>query len=593
MAHRTGQVTSGRGLTWIPSDLTSPFGTPSIKKQAFHLTGQVEGAVAVPEGNDRSGTHPETAEVLVIGAGPSGAFASKRLAEAGFRVVCLEQGDWVDPGRYPGSAPELELVAGREWSFDPNVRALPSDYPVNAADSDVDPLMFNAVGGSSIVFGAHWMRFLPSDFRVRSLDGVADDWPISYEDVRPFYERVDVEMAASGLEGDPAYPPGLAPPLPPLPIGKLGLTAVRGFDKLGWHWWPGSNAIASQAHRSFKPCTLRGTCDWGCPEGAKANVDAAVWPGALHLGVRLVTGARVRELPVDGKGLVTGAIWIDREGDEHFQPAQVVLLAANGVGTPRLLLLSASSRFPDGLANTSGLVGRRLMMHPYAEVYGVFEEDLESWTGPFGQSIYSLEFYESDASRGFVRGAKWAAMPTLGPLSILDRAGWGPVATRWGAGVHTTMREMLGHTIEFGIIAEDLPDEENRVMLDGSLTDADGIPAPKVAYKNSENTRRLLAYHVARATEVVEAAGARRSFSPGIIRGTGWHLLGTARMGDDPTTSVVDRWGQSHDVPNLYIVDGSAFVTSSGLNPTATLCALALRAAEHAVETRRLQKVPA
>jgi choline dehydrogenase-like flavoprotein len=155
------------------------------------------------------------------------------------------------------------------------------------------------------------------------------------------------------------------------------------------------------------------------------------------------------------------------------------------------------------------------------------------------------------------------------------------------------MREWLGHSIEFGIIAEDLPDVRNGITLDPDLTDSDGLPAPKVAYRNSENTRRLLEYHVARAKEVAQAAGARETYSPGIIRGTGWHLLGTARMGDDPATSVVDRWGRSHDVPNLYIVDGSTFVTSSGLNPTATVCAVALRAAEHAVEQRRFQKVPA
>jgi choline dehydrogenase-like flavoprotein len=535
----------------------------------------------------------EVAEVLVIGAGPAGAFASKRLAQAGFKVVCLEQGDWVDTSTYPGDRPEFEMLIGKQWSFDPNVRGMPSDYPVNVTESDVDPLMYNAVGGSSIVFGAHWMRFLPSDFRVGSLDGVADDWPITYEDVRPYYERVDVDMAASGLEGDPAYPPTWSPPLPALPIGKVGLAAARGFDRLGWHWWPGSNAIASRPYRSLRPCALRGTCDYGCPEGAKASVNAAIWPDALEAGVRLITGARVRELPVNSQGLVTGAVWIDRDGREHLQRADVVMLAANGIGTPRLLLLSKSGLFPNGLANSSGMVGRRLMMHPYAEVYGVFEEDLESWTGPFGQCIYSLEFTETDASRGFVRGAKWAAMPTGGPLSILDRVGWGPTEERWGASLHPMMREWLGHTIEWGIIAEDLPDENNRVQLDDSLTDSDGIPAPKVTYENSENTKRMLKYHVARAIEANEAAGAIKTYAPGILRGTGWHLLGTARMGDDPSRSVVDQWGQSHDVPNLYVVDGSTFVTCSSVNPTATVCALALRSTEHAVETRRLQKVPA
>jgi choline dehydrogenase-like flavoprotein len=534
-----------------------------------------------------------TADVVVVGAGPAGAFAAKCLAEAGFHVVCLEQGDWMDPGRYPGPEPEAELLAGSQWSFDPNVRGLPADYPVDVTESDVDPLMFNAVGGSTIVFGAHWMRFLPSDFRVRSLDGVADDWPISYADLRPFYERADVDMAASGLDGDPAYPPPLDPPLPPLPIGKIGLTAARGFDKLGWHWWPGSNAIASRPYRGMRPCALRGTCAWGCPERAKASADVAIWPTALERGARLITGARVRELPVNRRGLVTGADWVDRDGREHFQPAQVVMLAANGIGTPRLLLLSRSARFPDGLANDSGLVGRRLMMHPYAEVYGVFEEDVQSWTGPFGQCIYSLQFYETDLDRGFVRGAKWAAMPTLGPLSVLDRVGWGPVTERWGASIHTTMRDWLGHAIEFGIIAEDLPDVANAVTLDPVGTDSDGLAIPKVTYKNSDNTKRLLSYHVARAREVAEAAGALTTHSPGIIRGTGWHLLGTARMGEDPATSVVNQWGRCHDVPNLYVVDGSTFVTSSGLNPTATICAVALRCAQHAVEQHREQQVPA
>jgi choline dehydrogenase-like flavoprotein len=256
-----------------------------------------------------------------------------------------------------------------------------------------------------------------------------------------------------------------------------------------------------------------------------------------------------------------------------------------------MLLLSASPRFPDGLANSSGLVGRRLMMHPFGVVVGLFEEDLASTHGLWGQHIHSLEFYETDASRGFLRGAKWGLQPTGGPLSMTRSYPWGdnPI---WGAGFHADLRKRLGHSAMWGIICEDLPDFENRVELDPDLKDSDGIPAPKLVYRMSENSRRLLAFHLARARDSLEAAGAYETVVAPLIRETGWHLLGTAKMGNDPATSVVDSWGRTHDVHNLYIFDGSIWPTSSGMNPTATIAAMALRSAEHLVEERRHQLVP-
>jgi choline dehydrogenase-like flavoprotein len=530
------------------------------------------------------------ADILIIGAGASGSVAAARLAEEGFRVVCLEQGDHVDRRAIPTARPEWELLIQKQWSLDPNVRGLPSDYPINTQNSDIAPLMFNGVGGSTVMYGAHWMRLLPSDFRMRSLDGVGDDWPLDYEELVPYYERIDSQVGVSGLKGDPAYPAGREPPLPPLPIGKIGRVAARGMEAMGWHWWPGSNAIASRAYRNLAACTLRGTCDWGCPEGAKASFDRTHWPIALAGGADLITGARVRELPVDKRGLVTGAVYVDRNGREHFQPAGVVMLAANGIGTPRLLLLSTSTQFPDGLANSSGLVGRRLMMHPYAQVVGVFEEDLASWVGPWGQLIYSLQFYETDEALPFLRGAKWAAMPLGGPLITLEECAMGRDDV-WGADFHSNMRRWFGHTFFWGMMADDLPVETNTVTLDEQLTDADGIPAPKVTYTVSENSRQILEFNMARAREALEAAGAIETMS-NVVRETGWHLLGTARMGNDPATSVVDPWGRSHDVANLYIIDGSVFVTGGGLNPTATICALALRSVEHLITQRRHQEVP-
>lgn len=534
---------------------------------------------------------PDVADVLVIGAGASGSVAVKELAEAGFSVVCLEQGDWTPPSEFAGDKPEWELLRQKTWHPNPNVRSGPSDYPVDTTDSDVNPLMYSAVGGSTILYAAHWCRFAPSDFRVQSLDGVADDWPFTYADLLPYYERMDRAMAVSGLGDDPAYPAGAPFPQPPLPIGKFGRKAAEGMDKLGWHWWPGPNSIASRTHGDRSPCVRYGACLTGCPQGAKASTDLTHWPQAIAAGAVLVTGARVREITVDERGLATGAVYVDRDGTERQQKAAVVILAANGVGTARLLQLSRSNAHPNGLGNSSGLVGKRLMMHPYGAVVGNYEDDLESWMGPTGQAIQSMQFYETDESRGFVRGAKWNVMPTGGPLGM--RAGYGgrPVKESWGENFHRNVKANMGRSFEWGIIAEDLPDETNQVVLDPSLTDSDGIAAPKIVYKSSENTSKLIDFHIARAVEAHEAAGALSTSVTRLMRDCGWHLLGTARMGEDPASSVVDQWGRSHDVPNLYVIDGSIFVTSSGVNPTATIMALALRCAEHLIQERRNQVV--
>ncbi len=536
-------------------------------------------------------TASDTADALIIGAGPTGAVAAKRLAEAGMRVVVLEQGDWPDYSKARAGHDDYEITAGRDWSANPNRRQAPADYPISDTDSDIAAVMYNAVGGSSVIFAAHWQRNMPSDFRVRTLDGVGDDWPLSYEDLQPYYEQVEEDFGVSGLAGDPAFPPGKGPSLPPAPLAPMGRRVAAAHNRLGWHWWPAPNAIATRAYKNLRPCTQRATCMWGCVEGAKGSVDRTHWPANVALGVRLITGARVRRLETNGRELVTGATYIDRAGGEHFQPADVTILAANGIGTPRLLLSSANNQFPGGLANSSGLVGRRLMMHPFGTVVGLFDDDLGSTHGMWGQHLHSLQFYETDTSRGFVRGAKWGLQPTGGPVAMTRSYPWGDNAI-WGAGFHEGIRKRLGRSAMWGIIAEDLPDEENRVVLDKVLKDADGIPAPKIIYRMSENSHRLLRFHLARAKESLEAAGAYETVVAPLIRETGWHLLGTAKMGIDPQTSVVDAWGRAHDIPNLFIFDGSIWPTSSGMNPTATIAALALWCADHLVKNRSNQLVP-
>jgi choline dehydrogenase-like flavoprotein len=530
------------------------------------------------------------ADVLIVGAGASGGVAALELARRGFRVVCLEQGDWHIPDDFTGGKPEWELTRLKQWNASPNTRGAAQDYPIDTADSPIEPLIFNGVGGSTIMFSGHWVRALPSDFRVRTLDGVAEDWPFTYDDLRPFYDEITHHIGASGLDGDPAYPDNHTFPLPPMPIGKYGLAAAKGMDKLGWHWWPAPNAIASRKFKDRPACLRYGACESGCPTGAKASTDLTHWREAVSLGAVLITGARVRQLTVDNQGLVTGAEYVDRDGTVRHQSAGVTVLAANGVGTPRLLLNSTSALHPDGLANSSGLVGKRLMMHPYASVYGTYEEELETWLGPTGQALQSMQFYETDTSRGFVRGAKWNLMPTGGPLTHTLWEQGEPWRDSFGAAFHQRLRSTFGRLTEWGITTEDLPEEHNEVVLDPVLTDSNGIPAPKLRYTISENTQRMLDFHVARAVEAHEAAGAVSVQTIPVVRHSGFHLLGTARMGDDPATSVVDQWGRAHDVPNLFVIDGSVFVTSTGVNPTATIMAVALRAMRHLADTHHDQR---
>src|SRR5688572_11601951 len=222
-------------------------------------------------------------DVLIVGAGASGAAVAWYLAREGLKVTCLEQGGWVDPNTLPALGDDWEARRHTDFNADPNVRGLREDYPVNSAASTYAPLMYNAVGGSTIHWSAHFPRFQPSDFRVRSLDGVADDWPLTYEDLEPYYDLNDSIVGVAGLAGDPAHPPRSPRQTPPLSLGVLGETMVRGFEKQGWHWWPSDAAINSTEYNGRPGCNNCGPCDLGCANGARASADVTYWPLALQL----------------------------------------------------------------------------------------------------------------------------------------------------------------------------------------------------------------------------------------------------------------------------------------------------------------------
>jgi choline dehydrogenase-like flavoprotein len=516
----------------------------------------------------------EPADVVIVGAGAAGAALAWSLTETHMRIVCLEQGDWVDPATYPTTGSDWELRRLGDFAFSPNTRRRPEDYPVNDSGSPIAVSNFNAVGGSTILYAAHFPRFHPSDFRAKSLDGVADDWPLDYAALAPYYDQNARMMGVAGLAGDPAYP-WKEVPLPPVPLGRLGETLARGFDRLGWHWWPSDSAIATRPYGGRAACINLGPCIMGCAQGAKASTDLTYWPEAVRAGVELRTRCRVREITLSADGMADGVLYYDADGALRRQRAEIVVLACNGVGTPRLLLNSRSRHFPDGLANRSGLVGRNLMFHPYALVMGVFDERLEGYKGPNGCCLMSQEFYETDRSRGFVRGYSFEVVRGFGPVSTA-MIGLTSGTLPWGEGHHEAFARRFDRMAGMVAICEDLPEPHNRVTLDPELTDSHGIPAPRIEYRLSENSRRMLDHAVARAKEVLEAAGARETSADAPAPYAGWHLMGTARMGRDPETSVVNEWGRCHDVKNLFIVDGSIFVTAAAVNPTNTIQALAL-----------------
>lgn len=519
----------------------------------------------------------ERVDVVIVGAGASGAALAWSLADTRMRIVCLEQGTWQNSSQYPSTGRDWETRQNEDYAINPNRRAGVSDYPINEVDSPIKIANFNGVGGGTILFAAHFPRMHPSDFRVRSLDGVADDWPIDYATLEPFYSTNDRMMGMSSLPGDPAYPPKDAV-LPPLPIGTTGTVLGRAMNELGWHRWPSDTAIASREHEGRAPCINLGHCGHGCAQGAKASTDITYWQEAMRSRVEVRTRCRVSRIETNDARMATGVCYFDGDGQEVFQPAEMVILACNGIGIPRLLLNSASERFPNGLANSSDQVGPNLMFHPYGLVRGRFDRPLDGYRGS-RVFMWRMQFYETDASRGFVRGYTYQFTRGAGPVTTAMN-GLSDGLIPWGAGHHAAFRRLFDHQAGTVSICEDLPEELNRVTLDPQLKDANGIPAPKITYRLSENSKRMLDHSVARGRDILAAASATDIVSRAPLSYAGWHLLGTARMGKDPKRSVVNEWGRAHDVRNMFIVDGSVFVTSGGVNPTSTIQAIALYIAD-------------
>jgi choline dehydrogenase-like flavoprotein len=529
-------------------------------------------------------------DVVVIGSGAAGSAVSWLLSKSkDLKIACLEQGKFTLPSNYPSNFADWESRLLENFSYKPSDRNSWADYEIDDSESPIKIANFNGVGGSTVLFSGHFPRLRPSDFRTRDLDNVAENWPISYQDLEPYYDLNDFQTGVAGLVGDPAYPDIKSNLLPPIPLGLLGERVADGLNKLSWHWWPSYSAINTSDRGPRPKCINLGPCNSGCSQGAKSSADVTYWPQAIHNGVKLFPSSRAVKLELDKRQTkVVGLRFIDENGNSGLIEAKIFVIACNGVGTPRFLLANATSKFPNGIGNNHDLLGRNLMLHPLAYLEGTVSEDLYSSIGPQGCCLQSQEFYETQPTALFKRGFTMQVLRSPGPLETA-RQGIRRKKISFGPKFHDEFRKYFNRTISLSMIAEDLPEVMNCVKL-SSKVDSSGLPIPKVVYKVSQNTKEILKFSLSKGRELFRAIGAEESISFAPVSFAGWHLMGTARMGNGPRNSVTDQFGRIHEIENLYVADSSLFVTSGSVNPTSTIQALALYIADHIAERLRGEK---
>ncbi len=542
-------------------------------------------------------------DFVIIGSGASGGVIAKELSTAGFDVVVLEQGPYRRAGDFVHDELAVqflgEMTGHPSWSDPQTFRRNASEKAEVQADGPPTALYARGVGGSSVHFTANYWRMRPIDFKERSLLGEISgtgfaDWPVSYEELEPYYGRVEWEVGVSGAPG-PFDPPRSRPyPVPPLPLNSSGALLEKGARKLGWHAQPAPMAILSQPHNNRAACMHCGFCmGYGCEANAKSSTLAAMIPLAEATGrCEIRPLSTVFRIETNEQGRVSEVAYLDSAGAQHGQKAKAVIVAANGGETPRLLLMSESPRFPQGLANSSGLVGKYLMPNSHSLSQAIFEEPLNEYKSVQVTRIVH-DFYEHDPQRGFYGGGGIDARAFIQATPVLfSETGLPPGSPRWGKAHKDLLRHTFTRRMAVLTSSTSLPLEANNVTLDPDLKDAAGRPAMRVTYQDSDNDMALMRFMQDRAVDILEAAGAKTIWRDPVVSETVFaHLLGTCRMGADPAASVVDPWHRSHDVPNLFICDGSSLVTSGRGQPTMTIQALAFRAAEHIAESARRGEV--
>jgi choline dehydrogenase-like flavoprotein len=506
----------------------------------------------------------EPVDYCIVGVGSAGGVLLQRLARAGFKVVGLDAGPFWDTER-----DWVSDEAGSHNLYWEDLRITGGTDPLSLGANNSG----KGIGGGSVHWAAFTPRLHPSDFRVHSQDGVAVDWPISYDELKPYYEQIELEMPVSG----PAYYPWGDPhgyPYGPHPMGGVGDVLIRGCTKLGIGVSAGGPvAILAGSHGDRPHCIYRGFCIQACKVGAKASTLITHVPDALRSGAEIRDNCMVSRINMGKDGRTTGITYFDRNRVEHFQKARAVIASGYAIETPRLLLNSSCPGFEKGLANSSDTVGRYLMAQAGNVVLGRFPDLIRMYKAPPAHAL-TEEFYETDPKRGFARGF---AIQTVGPLPIAFAKQKMVAKGAWGWGMRRLMMD-YNHWAAIALLGEILPWADNRVEL-ASETDRFGIPVAKVTFNLHDNDKKMIEFGKNKTMEVMWAAGAEEVVQEARYA----HLVGAARMGDDSSTSVVDRYGRTHDVPNLFVCDGSVMPTQGSANPGLTIQALAARTADYLI----------
>ncbi len=530
-------------------------------------------------------------DFAIIGSGAAGGILAKELSTAGFDVVLFEQGKYRKASDFTHD--ELatifrhELEAGGVASTRQTFRFREDETATTPTDR-MAAAYAQTVGGTSVHFTGNFWRFREIDFRERSVLGPISgtnfaDWPISYEELEPYYTKVDWEIGVSGAPGPNDAPRSKPFPMPPMPVKSSGVLLERAAAKLGLHAQPEPLAILSRPLNGRPACINCGYCMFfGCEVGAKSSSLAAMIPLAEASGrCEIRAESAVFRIETDAKGRASEVLYYDSQGSEQAQRVKAVIVCGNGAETPRLLLMSASARHPDGLGNSSGFIGRNLMVNMHAFINCVFEHPLNDYKGVQVTRMIH-DFYETDEARGFYGGggidarSLWSATPILH-----SEFGMPPDVPSWGAAWKEEFAHNFTRQMAMVCSTTSLAQDSNNITLDPEARDAWGRPAIRVTYFDHDDDFATAKFLQDRALELADAADATKAWRVPIEPST-WnmHLLGTCRMGDDPASSVVNRDHRSHDVPNLFICDGSSFVTSGRGQPTMTIMALAFRAAD-------------
>jgi choline dehydrogenase-like flavoprotein len=540
-------------------------------------------------------------DFVVIGSGAGGGVMAKQLSQAGFSVVVLEQGPWGSYGREE-SANKDELLnrypAPQDMLLSDPKRQV-ATFRTNASEKAVpfDNSYGCVVGGGTVTYGASNWRHLPWEFdeasRFGNIPGAnIADWPISYAELEPYYTQAEWEIGVSGQRMDSPF---LAPmskpyPLPPLPQKGSGALLRTGAGKLGWTVVPNAAAIITRPYMGRAACTNCGMCSgYTCQVKARSSSAVSLLPFAEASGnCEIRANSYVHTIATDATGKVTGAVYFETLNNDRevFQKAKAVVLCANGMASPRLLLLSKSNRFPDGLANSSGVVGKNLLSGNGGGATALFENPLNEYKGCVtGAAVVS--FVPNDVkNRGFYGGARMTARGQQSPIQYGLSGPHG--APSWGAAYKKALIDQANRKMQMSNFISSIPVETNRVDLDPDVKDPWGLPAMRITQKSHDNDLKAIQFFIDRSVDVLKAAGAVQVWADEVhdARG-GAHARATCRMGNDPKTSVINKFHRAHDVPNLFIVDNSSFVTGGRNHPTLTTSAMAFRAADHLVKAAK------